>query len=468
MFVNKLTTLFGLVGAATAAVQYTGVNEASMEFGVGTFGPDTPSTFPGTYDKQYTTPNTATIPYWRDLGGNIFRFCFSWERAQPTLNSALDENYVKYIDAWVSAATSNGNGNQYVLLDVHNYARWNGKVVGSDIPSSALSDFWTRMANRYKSNPRVYIDIMNEPHDLPVSQWFSAAQDSINAIRQTGFNNLILVPGISYTGAHSWVSSGNAAAALSITDPANNFAFDMHQYFDTDYSGTHTTCTHGTEAFTAATSWLRANNRKAFLGEWAATTDSSCQASIDSAAAYLDANSDVWIGWTWWAAGPWWGNYMYSIEPTSVTSGDAAQTSILKKYFAGNSYYAGPKPRTTTTITASRTTTTTTRTSTTTTTTRPIITTTQGSCPATTTTVFVDSYVTVTPAPVTVTVTAGQTTTTRTTTTTTRPITTTTTASTENCAAKYGQCGGQGFTGPTCCQGGSTCKVSNQYYSQCL
>ncbi|KAJ3006091.1 hypothetical protein HKX48_000305, partial [Thoreauomyces humboldtii] len=41
-------------------------------------------------------------------------------------------------------------------------------------------------------------------------------------------------------------------------------------------------------------------------------------------------------------------------------------------------------------------------------------------------------------------------------------------ASTASCAAKYAQCGGQGFTGATCCQTGSTCKVNNAYYSQCL
>ncbi|KAM9882399.1 xyloglucan-specific endo-beta-1,4-glucanase A 2 [Verticillium dahliae] len=34
------------------------------------------------------------------------------------------------------------------------------------------------------------------------------------------------------------------------------------------------------------------------------------------------------------------------------------------------------------------------------------------------------------------------------------------------CAPAYGQCGGQGWTGPTCCTTG-TCKVSNQWYSQC-
>ncbi|PPQ99255.1 hypothetical protein CVT24_009300 [Panaeolus cyanescens] len=33
---------------------------------------------------------------------------------------------------------------------------------------------------------------------------------------------------------------------------------------------------------------------------------------------------------------------------------------------------------------------------------------------------------------------------------------------------KYGQCGGQGWTGPTQCASGSTCVVSNPWYSQCL
>jgi acetylxylan esterase len=36
-----------------------------------------------------------------------------------------------------------------------------------------------------------------------------------------------------------------------------------------------------------------------------------------------------------------------------------------------------------------------------------------------------------------------------------------------NCSALWGQCGGQGWTGPQCCSQG-TCKASNQWYSQCL
>ncbi|PPR00869.1 hypothetical protein CVT24_000320 [Panaeolus cyanescens] len=37
-----------------------------------------------------------------------------------------------------------------------------------------------------------------------------------------------------------------------------------------------------------------------------------------------------------------------------------------------------------------------------------------------------------------------------------------------SCSARWGQCGGQGWTGPTCCEAGTTCQVGNPWYSQCL
>ncbi|CCO37490.1 hypothetical protein BN14_11646 [Rhizoctonia solani AG-1 IB] len=33
---------------------------------------------------------------------------------------------------------------------------------------------------------------------------------------------------------------------------------------------------------------------------------------------------------------------------------------------------------------------------------------------------------------------------------------------------QFGQCGGQGYSGPTTCAAPYTCKVTNQWYSQCL
>ena len=48
---------------------------------------------------------------------------------------------------------------------------------------------------------------------------------------------------------------------------------------------------------------------------------------------------------------------------------------------------------------------------------------------------------------------------------TTRPGTSPTAGPT---VPKYGQCGGRDYTGPTTCAAGSTCKVTNEWYSQCL
>jgi len=56
-----------------------------------------------------------------------------------------------------------------------------------------------------------------------------------------------------------------------------------------------------------------------------------------------------------------------------------------------------------------------------------------------------------------------------------KPITSTSTSSSSKASSTstsvspiYGQCGGQGWSGPTACASGSTCTYSNAWYSQCL
>jgi endoglucanase len=44
----------------------------------------------------------------------------------------------------------------------------------------------------------------------------------------------------------------------------------------------------------------------------------------------MDAHADVWQGATYWAGGPWWGDYMYSIEP--INGHDRPQMDILQHY----------------------------------------------------------------------------------------------------------------------------------------
>jgi endoglucanase len=172
---------------------------------------------------------------------------------------------------------------------------------------------------------------------MPTEQWASAANAAITAIRGASANNLILVPGNAWTGAHSWSQSWygtpNATAMLAITDPGNNYAFEVHQYLDSDSSGTSEACVSGTigsQRLQGFTNWLKQHGKRGFLGEFGAGTSATCQSALDDMLAHLDANPDVWLGWTYWAAGPWWGNYFMSLEPRS--GADAPQMAPLVRH----------------------------------------------------------------------------------------------------------------------------------------
>jgi len=59
---------------------------------------------------------------------------------------------------------------------------------------------------------------------------------------------------------------------------------------------------------------------------------------------YVDANADVWLGWSWWAAGPWWGNYMFTLEPTNLgqpSQADRAALAVLQQHVAVKGDYNG-------------------------------------------------------------------------------------------------------------------------------
>jgi endoglucanase len=301
------------------ALEYTGVNLSGAEFGE--------SQLPGTYGSSYTYPTPAEIDYYHAVGMNTVRIPFRWERLQRSLYGALDATEFTRLAYIVGYATSRGMN---ALIDPHNYARYNGNVIGgAAVPNAAFADFWSRVAQQFAGNPRVLLGLMNEPHDMPTEQWRDAANAAIAAIRAAGASNWILVPGNAWTGAHSWGDSWygtpNATAMRGIVDPAGHFAFEVHQYLDSDASGTSSqivSATIGSERLAYFTSWLRANGYRGFLGEFAVASSTIGggigDEALDDMLDYMDANADVWLGWTWWAGGPWWGEYMFTLEPQNL------------------------------------------------------------------------------------------------------------------------------------------------------
>jgi len=304
---------------------FTGVSLAGGEF-----DDPKPDNRP-VYGQKYIYPSAGEMDYFAGKGVNIIRFPFHWMDLQPALGQPLDPAVLGRMKEVVKQATSRG---LIVLLDPHDYARYYGKVIGSpDVPNAAFADFWGKLAAAFKNHPRVWFGLINEPHDLPASQWLSSANAAVAAIRRAGANNLILVPGIAWTGAHSWASSGNAQTMLGIQDPKDHFIFEVHQYLDADSSGTHpeaVSATIGSERLQAFTLWCRQHHQRGFLGEFAAADNPTATAASGDMLRYMEANRDVWVGYTWWAAGAWWGDYMFTLEPKNGQ--DRPQMATLRPH----------------------------------------------------------------------------------------------------------------------------------------
>ena len=299
-----------------------GVNLAGAEFGsVGQ-----------AYGTGYTYPTHAEIDYEAASGMNVVRLPFLWERLQPTLNGPLDSAELARIDDVVNYATAKG---LKVDLDLHDYGSYNGQQVGSAaVPNTAFADVWSKLAGHFKSNGNVLFGLMNEPQQSSASGWLDSVNAAIAGIRATGATQEILVPGIGWDGAWTWTTGQNASViGAGVQDPLKNYAFEVHQYLDSDGSGTHAavvSSTIGSQRLAAVTSWAQSTGNRLFMGEFGTASDSTSTAALGDMLSYMSQHSDVWQGGTYWAAGPWWGDYMYSAEPANGQ--DKPQMKVLETY----------------------------------------------------------------------------------------------------------------------------------------
>lgn len=313
---------------------YTGVSLAGAEFAE--------TQFPGIYDDHYIYPGPPDVDYFLTHSLSTFRIPFRWERLQPALHAPLDPTELARLTSLVTYATSRG---AHIILDPHNYCRYRPQpphkfesattgLLGHDVPSSALADLWTRLATHFLPNPRVIHSLMNEPAHLSTDTWLSAANHAIAALRSTSYSGPILVSGNRFTGAWTWFESdkwgrSNASAMLDLIDPADNLIIEVHQYFDEDGSGTHDHLHHNDpflplQRLAPFTDWARTHRKKAFLGEFGiphTTFGPSANFLGDQALTHLlthlHSHPEIYTGWAWWAAGPWWpDDYLFTLNPS--------------------------------------------------------------------------------------------------------------------------------------------------------
>ncbi|KAF4616422.1 hypothetical protein D9613_008471 [Agrocybe pediades] len=327
------TTTSSSPSSTAKTLKFVGVNIAGFDFGCGTDGTCDPTKIYAPL-SQYGGPDGAgqMQHFVNQDKMNIFRLPVGWQfltnGAQTgTLNSA---NFQKY-DALVQACLNTGAS---CIIDIHNYARFNGQIIGQGGPSNdVFASLWSNIASHYSGQSRVIFGIMNEPHDVPsITTWAATAQAAVTAIRNAGAKSqMILLPGNDWTSAAAFISNGSGDALKKVVNPdgtTTNLIFDVHKYLDSDNSGTHAECTTNNiqSAWAPLATWLRSNGRQALNTETGGGNVASCQTYLCQQIAFQAQNADVFLGYVGWSAGAFASDYVLSEVPNGSTD-----TSLVAK-----------------------------------------------------------------------------------------------------------------------------------------
>jgi endoglucanase len=303
-----------------------GINLSSAEFN------DERS--PGVYGKDYIYPSQENLNYYASKGFAVVRLPYRWERLQHSLFGALDDAELVRIKNFVAAAHSH---NMRVILSPHNYGRY--RVAGKEtpigtpgVPIEAFGDFSNKVAAAFAGNDGVYaLSLMNEPHDSN-GMWKQIAQAALNAIRKADRERLVLAPGDQWSGAWSWRQFNDD---FLLNDPAVRIVYEAHQYFDLDHSGTYkvgyslngATPDRGVAWVRPFVDWLKQHDQRGIITEFGVPNNDARW--LELAQELLAFLAQERIPWTYWAGGPWWGNYPLSAEPRNGL--DAPIMAVLTK-----------------------------------------------------------------------------------------------------------------------------------------
>ncbi|KAG6031270.1 hypothetical protein E4U41_007643 [Claviceps citrina] len=243
------------------------------------------------------------------------------------LDNANWANFDKLVQACLATGA-------YCMLDLHNFARYDG-IVGQGGPTDQVfAGLWTQIATYYAKEDKIIFGLMNEPHDLDMQLWAKSCQAAVTAIREAGATSqTILLPATNFASAETYVSSGSAEALAAITNPdgsTDNLVMDVHKYLDINNSGTYTECTtNNLAAFKTLSDWLRKVKRVAIISETGASMQPSCMTKFCEQNEFIAKNDEVLVGFIAWGAGAFDSSYILTILPSE--SGDTWTDNKLMK-----------------------------------------------------------------------------------------------------------------------------------------
>jgi hypothetical protein len=273
----------------------------------------------------------------------VIEASFYWLSTYPDTRIVFDaHDFGEHTYNIVPAA--NGNPATY------DTARWRFDNPDAENRPEALVDFW---ANKFVPAMLVELpmgrwdlDFQNEPKEvgsyIAPTQWAATMQWLTNAVRaRTDYVGICHREMTEYSSATNFAKNGNSEANINSYDPLRNMVFHLHSYNDKDGSGTSGTCVvdAGKSRLVDATNWARNNGFTRdkgyglFLGETGAGArnvygQETCGPVIDGELQFLLDNSDVWLGYTWYASG-FGVSYPFSLDPSNGNYLDPVHTPNL-------------------------------------------------------------------------------------------------------------------------------------------
>lgn len=316
-----------------AGIDLVGINMSGANFA--------PHVTPGKVGTNYFYPEKKYFKYYAEKNIRLIRFPFIWERVQHDLHKGLNFDQMRMLKRTLDYAAQH---NQKIILDMHNYGRYKGKLIGSpEVPYKAYAQVWRKLAEEFKGHPALWgYDIMNEPHSTD-GLWPGAAQAAVDAIREVDMDTLIFVEGDRWASTYHWRYVNED---FLIEDPADKIIYEGHLYLDKDFSGRYATDETvdpmlGIERVRPFVEWLQENNLKGFLGEYGVPSNSeSMLIAMDNLLGYLNDNC---MPSAYWAGGPGWGDYPLALEP--INGEDRPQMNILQKHISNSCTEYGPSAK---------------------------------------------------------------------------------------------------------------------------
>ncbi len=236
-----------------------------------------------------------------------------------------------------------------------------------ELPESAFNDLWVKMVAAFGSHSAVVgYDLMNEPPgsmapidgEAAADIWLRYAQSCTNAIRAVDTTTTLYIEGFGWSAGHQWADRN--PNIHNFTDPANNFKWSFHNYLDSDNSGTNfivpVSSTIGSERAAAMLAWAQSHGYSGtdlHWGELGASYDGATSGGNTIGAGWIAALEDALtfardngIQVTGWSAGHMWGDYGYTLEPSSYQglTQSAPQLGIYRKVigeFGGQVFDSG-------------------------------------------------------------------------------------------------------------------------------